>query len=158
MPSFEPTYVNKVPEVPVSRFQREILEQLRRTAAFGVIFLVREKALGGANSEFRHRLVKIVEQFKDSEEKDPHWECYAAQAYSSHSDGDYASAERHYGNAIGTIKNDRNGLYMRDAWKQRVVQLEKLQGQAKRRQGLEPTMTCILQGGTGPVGPNGGSK
>jgi hypothetical protein len=126
-------YVQKYPALPVSRFKVEIREQLRKTAAFSVIF----SALSGdpttEDKEFRHLLARIVELLGD----DQHWENLMSRACSSHDDGDYAQAVTLYEDAKQCILNDKK-LRSRPDWPEWEEKIKMIQVLQDRARGQEP--------------------
>jgi Domain of unknown function (DUF4365) len=123
-PTPTPQYVQNSPAVPVLKFQNAIRDQLRRTAANAILFLMQE-GHATENDDFRRLLAKIVEQFGD----DPHWENFFSRGISSHVDGDYSNAIAMYSKARQSIENDPN---VRDepSWREQVNQIEALKEQA----------------------------
>jgi hypothetical protein len=102
-PTPEPSYERKVPLVPVSRFQTEISNQLRRTAANAILFLFYAREFGPETDTFRHIMAGIVEQYLD----DRHWENYMARAISYHVDREFDAAAELYHRAIRSIQGDK---------------------------------------------------
>jgi len=95
-------YELSFPVMPVTRFKDDIINQIRWTAAFSIIFMHDYKQLGDSHSSFRKRLAQILEQYDD----DPHWENYYARAISQHIDGNYDAAICLYQRAIDSIQGD----------------------------------------------------
>jgi hypothetical protein len=128
-PTLTPQYVQRFPTVPVSRFKREIREQLRRTAAFSAMFSVLTVDLTAGDKEFRRLLARIVEQFGH----DPHWENFMARACSSHADGDYMQAVALYEEAKRCIRADPKLPSQADwsEWGARVNVIQDLQNRAR---------------------------
>jgi len=117
--------------VPVARFRDDILTQVRRTAAFGIICLKNAGALRGPNSAFRQRLARVAAQFED----DDHWETYAAQAFSCHADRDFDLAVSFYDKAIATIRADANVCDLPD-WVHQATELQLSRQRAEAEQDL----------------------
>jgi len=131
IPTRTPEYVKTFPHLPVSRFQEHILVQIRRTAAFSVLFLHDANELSGKNDSFRRKLAQIVEQF----EGDMHWENFMACALSYHADGQFESAAKKYEEAEDCIRRDKRFCEQPNsqALLQRVCELK---GRASRREPL----------------------
>lgn len=102
VPTPHPQYIEEAPSVPVSKYQRKILDQVRRTAALSILFLHFAKELGEDNETFRRTLARILEQF----EGDLHWETYLARALSCHADGQFDQAVQLYRSAEAIIIGD----------------------------------------------------
>jgi hypothetical protein len=103
-PTLIPQYSQIVPNVPVTRFMKSILEQLRKTAAFSVLFVFDSKEQTADEVEFCRLLIRIIEQFPN----DPHWENPMAHALLNHADQNFESALIFYQNAKDRIKGDPN--------------------------------------------------
>jgi len=99
-PTFIPNYVRRIPAVPIARFKKEILDQLRVTAAYSVLFLD-SQVEPADDAEFRRQCARIVQQFKNE-----HWEDFMARAQSSHADQAFDDAIGLYKKAQDTIRND----------------------------------------------------
>jgi hypothetical protein len=96
-------YLRPYPHVPVPRFKDTIRNQLRRTAAFSLLFLLEStEPITTEDTQFRRLLARIVEQFGN----DAHWENSMPRAVSSHADGDYSNAVAMYDKALQSIQND----------------------------------------------------
>lgn len=121
-----------MPAVPVSRFQSEILGQLRRTAALSILGLASDELQDQRTASFRRLLAGIVKQFAD----DPHWETFAAQAMSLHVDGDFAAASELYTRAIDSIRSDKQ--IDQRAWEPRVEELRLQRDRSKAKQPCFP--------------------
>jgi hypothetical protein len=132
-PTLTPQYVQEYPAVPVSRFKEEILQQLRTTAAFSAIFSALSGAPAAEDTEFRHLLARIVDQFGD----DRHWENFMSRACASHADGDYVQAVTLYEEAKRCIREDTNLPSMPDwpEWEERMTMIQAMQDCAR---GQEP--------------------
>ena len=124
-PTSVPQYVQRRPYVPVRRFKQKILDQLRVTAALGILFSFGEDGPTSEDLEFRRLLSRIVGQF----DNDCHWETFFSRALSSHADGDYSNAVAMYDRARQSIQGDPN---VRDEplWQERVQVIERLKGRA----------------------------
>jgi hypothetical protein len=107
------------------RFKQRILDQLRATAALGVLFSFGEDEQTSEDLEFRRLLSRIVGQF----DNDCHWETVFSRAVSSHADGDYSNAVAMYDKARQSIQGDPN---VRDEhlWQEQVQVIERLKGRA----------------------------
>jgi hypothetical protein len=101
-------YVHTTPSVPVLAFQKEILTQLRSTAAHAVIFSATDEPTDA--HEFRRFLARIIELFTNSQfrQHNYHWENFFSLALSKHLDQDYAKAESLYEEAQNCIHADPN--------------------------------------------------
>ena len=130
VPTLRPAYELKAPLVPVTRFRLPILNQIRTTAAFSILFL---HALGELNvdSNARRLLASVVEQFGD----DPHWENFMARALSYHADEQFAVAVEYYNRAKKCIEDDSNVSHLPE-WKERVKGIEELRDKALNNQSL----------------------
>lgn len=102
VPSLLPAYVNRIPTVPVANFSTQILNQIRRTAAFSLLALYDERSLRESTPEFRSRLAEILALFDD----DTHWENFAARALAAQAEGFLAPASALYDRAIASILGD----------------------------------------------------
>jgi hypothetical protein len=98
-PTLGPEYVHRYSPFPVSTFREDILNQIRRTAAFSIILLEEWNREG---DDLHKKLAKVVEAF----EGDPHWENFAARGLSRHADGRFDEAISLYERAMKTIDND----------------------------------------------------
>jgi len=125
-PTQTPQYVQYSPAVPVLKFKDEIQRQLRRTAAYAILFLTQEGHVTIEGDEFRRLLARILEQFKD----DSNWEIFFARGISSHADGDCSNAIAMYAKARQSIENDPS---VRDepSWRKQVKQIDGLEEQAR---------------------------
>lgn len=135
VPQVESSYINKIPLPPIVHFRDQLLSQLRRTASMGVLAYRANKCYQSEeekDSEFRRLLARIAAQFTD----DDHWETYAARAFSSHLDGDYATAVELYGTAIDIIKRDPNLAKHKNYgyWEDRLSDLEDQCARARARE------------------------
>jgi len=117
-PQLPTQYVQSFPQVPVDRFQEQILNQIRVTAAMSILFL---RGSEGNNSGFRQRLARVVEQFDD----DGHWETFMARGISYHADKDYSQAVKFYGMASQSISGDPK-LGTRLEWQQLMALIKDL--------------------------------
>ncbi len=143
-----PDYVLTIPYVPVLRFKKEILDQLRITAVHSILF-----GLAGPECEeeddkaFRRRLARVVELFDNKEHGgedkphvmfhgDWHYENDVARAQSSHADGDFEEAVQSYQEAVDHIRGDTKLRNRPDwqRWEQRAERIRQLQDQARRKQ------------------------
>jgi len=129
IPQLFPEYVRSYPPVPVWEFEKEILNQIRTTAAMSVLLLHQQGRLCGVGAAFRHLLVCVVEQFAS----DPHWENPMAQALSYHADGHYDLAEKFYREAKRRIEDDPNVASLPD-WQAQAKEIEGLMGRAGRKE------------------------
>lgn len=122
-------YLRPYPHVAVPRFRESIRDQLRRTAAFSLLFLVESAVpLTDEDTQFRRLLAQIVGQFGD----DPHWENSMALAVSRHADRDYSSAVALYDKAIQSIQND-DIARAEPSLQERVRQIETVKELARRQ-------------------------
>ncbi len=117
-PSLVPRYETTVPHVPVSLFKEEILDQIRHTAAFGILNLRLDRALGRENSGFRRRLAKVLAAFEDDE----HCETSEARAVSCHEDGQHEEAVNFYDRALASIHRDEK-VRNKPEWRWRIMNL-----------------------------------
>lgn len=124
-PTLSPQYVHKIPYVPLSRFKKEIVRQLRTTAANSVLFIAESHAGTEEDNQFRRLMVRIVEQFRD----DQHWENFMACALSRHLDGDHAGADEMYEKARSLIEKDPH-LRNDPTWQQLLGNIRNLQARA----------------------------
>jgi hypothetical protein len=128
-PTPTPQYVQMIPFVPVTRFKDQILLQLRRTAAYSILFTVGPAALEVEDREFVHLLARIVEQFGD----DPHWENFMARGLSCHIAGDYAGGLAMYARAKAGIEGDSR-VSNDPSWRETVRNIQRLEECARRQQ------------------------
>jgi hypothetical protein len=128
-PTPEPQYVVHYPTIPVSRFRRPILNQIRTTAACSILFMHETRSLGGPNSAMRRKLESVVRQFMD----DPHWENFMAIGLSLHADGKYAEALPFYERARAGIRSDKNVAHLPE-WKKTVRTISAQIKKAKREE------------------------
>lgn len=133
IPTATPSYVNRVPPVPVRRFRRQILDQIRRTAAFGIFFARDNDAADPEIAHFRRKLAAVVSQFDD----DPHWENFASLALSSHADKQFPRAVGFYDQAIASIRGDKKVSTL-PSWQGTVRELESLRDLARCNKSLPP--------------------
>ncbi|MBZ5573532.1 MAG: DUF4365 domain-containing protein [Acidobacteriia bacterium] len=126
VPTQTPQYVQRRPTVPALKFKKQILYQLRRTAACAILFSYDEGWAAAEDTEFRRLLAKIVEQFVD----DLHWENFFSRAISSHADENYPSATVNYGRARQCIQDDPN-VRDKPSWQEQVRIIEQLEQRAK---------------------------
>lgn len=131
-PTPRPSYELTIPGVPVSRFQTEILDQLRRTAANSILFLRSSGELGQDTQTFRRTMAGILEQYED----DPHWENFMARAISLHVDGEYDTAAALYGRARDSILGDKN-VRNQEKWIKIRQEVESLLEKAENHSGLQ---------------------
>jgi hypothetical protein len=127
-PTPTPSYENVAPAVPVTTYWREILQQIRRTAAFSINLLLALKVLDSETEElgqFRHTLASILEQFPN----DPHWESLMARAISYHADEEYEKAVDFYTRAIYSIQDDPN-VSGKAKWRAQVKEVEEFRSRA----------------------------
>jgi hypothetical protein len=122
--------------VPPPRMDLErIFWQLRSTAAFSTMFLLRDSPTITERQAIR-RLASIASAFADG---DPgcHWEVLLAPGLGLHADGRYAEAVAWYQKARQCIRRDRK---VRDdpSWKKRVQSIGTLVDQATR--GVPPDL------------------
>jgi hypothetical protein len=129
IPQLFPQYVVSYPPVPVWQFGKQILNQIRTTAAVSVLLLHQQGRLCGVDAAFRRLLVRVVEEFAD----EPHWENPMAQALSYHADGDYRLALEFYREAKRRIEQDPNVASLPE-WQGQAKQIEALMGQADRKE------------------------
>lgn len=101
-PTITPQYVRHAPSVPVMRFQHQILQQLRTTAAHSIRFALCSEPGDDGAKEFARRLARIVEQFDDDE----HYENWLSRGMSAHANADYATAAGLYERACRSIRAD----------------------------------------------------
>jgi hypothetical protein len=120
-------YVQTRPPVPVLQFKNRVLQQLRTTAAFGILFSHTATEEPDEAKEFRRTLANIVKQFGE----DPHWENFYSRAISSHLDDNYADAIVMYEKARQSIQGDPN-VCNEECWQQQVRIIERLQERAQR--------------------------
>jgi len=104
IPTLSHEYIRSTPYVPVSRYIRQILRQLRTTAAKSILFLLSSAEIDVSNMEHHQTLARVVEVFGD----DPHWENFMARGLSYHADGSFDEARAMYQRAIDTINADDN--------------------------------------------------
>jgi hypothetical protein len=128
-PTPTPQYVQTIPLVPVTQFKDQILLQLRRTAAYSILFTLGPTALEVEDREFVHLLARLVEQFGD----DPHWENFMARGVSSHIAEDYASALAMYARAKAGIEGDHQ-VSNDPSWRETIRSIERLEECARRQQ------------------------
>ena len=122
-------YVSSYSKVPVWKFKDEIETQVRRTAAFSVLFSVESSDVETVHgTEFRRRMAKIVEQFGD----DPHWENFMARAVSNHADGNFPEAVAMYERACNSIRNDPV-VRGQPSWQKLLQDIEQAQELARRQ-------------------------
>ncbi|HUT95940.1 MAG TPA: DUF4365 domain-containing protein [Thermoguttaceae bacterium] len=124
-PTLQPQYVQKFTSFPVSSFRKEILQQLRRTAALSIIFL---QEMDAENEEFRKKLAKVLEAF----EGDCHWENCAARGFNHHLDEEFRKAVCFYDKAIAIIRRDSR-FQEGTTWQRIEQQLTGLQDLAEKR-------------------------
>jgi hypothetical protein len=130
-PTLHPEYEKRVPAVPVSRFSAEILHQIRRTAAFSIIFMYHQNDLRDENKYFRQKVASILETFSS----DQHWENFFALALSSHSDKDYERASGLYQRAMDCIHGDTQ-VASKKAWQKEIQKIDELMQKANRKEPL----------------------
>lgn len=124
-------YVTTSPLIPVVKFKKSILDQIRRTAALSIIFLNKLGQMGSPNTDFRKTLASVVAIFGD----DPHWENFMARGLSFHADNKFSEAVCFYEKAIGSIQGDRKVARLK-LWKKLVKEIEGLKRKAKRGEAL----------------------
>jgi hypothetical protein len=125
-------YLREYPYAPVQRFKDDICNQLRRTAAFSLLFLLEStEPITTEDTQFRRLLARIVEQFGD----DAHWENCMARAVSSHADGDYSNAVAMYEKTLQSIQNDETAR-AEPSLQERVQQIETVKEVARRQMPL----------------------
>jgi hypothetical protein len=142
-PTLVPRYERSIPPMPVVRFKGQILMQLRRTAAFSILFASSSGEDIDEDAEFRRKLARIVEQFKD----DGHWENFMAIAWSSHVDQKYSSAVKSYQRAIQTIQQDPK-VRNKPTWQETIRHIERLKRRARDRQPPDAAMLRLVLGWT----------
>ena len=131
IPTPRPSYTQHSPMLPVSKYSDQILRQIRKTAAFSILFMRGENTLNTKQASAARRvLAQVVAQFKD----DPHWENSMALALSYHVDGEFDEAIRYYRNAKCLIEEDSN-VVDDPSWQATVRDIEK---QISRAEGKEP--------------------
>lgn len=128
-PTSTPQYVQRIPLVPVARFKDQILRQLRRTAAYSILFTLAPAALKVEDKEFVHLLARVVEQFGD----DPHWENFMARGVSCHVAEDYTGALALYARAKAGIEGDPR-VSNDPSWHETVWSIQRLEECARRQQ------------------------
>ena len=104
IPTLQPEYVQSSPLPPLSGYRKQILHQIRKTAALSIISMWRGGTLKGHNSHARRTFARVVAQF----EGDPHWENFMALAISHHADEEFEEAIRNYKRARQSIRGDPN--------------------------------------------------
>lgn len=106
-PTVAPEYVRRTPTTRVALFAWEISEQIRKTAAMGVLYSIMDTGQSARPPlvEFRRRMAGIVELFGD-EGPWEHWENYYARGLSRHLDGEFADAIALYERAKRSIEGD----------------------------------------------------
>jgi len=119
IPTLTPGYVTTSPLIPVAKFKDSISGQIRKTAAFSIIFLNKLGQMGGPNADFRKMLASAVALFGD----DPHWENFMARALSFHADSSFAEAVGLYEKAIQSIQGDPNVAGL-ELWQRQVKEIE----------------------------------
>jgi hypothetical protein len=103
MPTVRPSYVQYSPRLPVGRYQDQILHQIRKTAAFSIMFMRDENTLRTEQgSAARRTIAGVLAQF----ENDPHWENFMALAISFHVDAEFSKAIQYYERARQSILGD----------------------------------------------------
>ena len=130
LPQLSPQYVRSFPPVPVTRFKKEILRQIRTTASMSVLELDSLGQLSGANLAFRRRLVSVVEQFP----KDPHLETPMALGLSCHADEEYDRALQFYNEAERRIREDRKLDASSPPWSEQIQRIERKKCLAAKKQ------------------------
>jgi hypothetical protein len=136
IPQQTTTYVHTTPSVPVLAFQKEILSQLRSTAAHAIMFSAGDEQTE-MDVEFRRFLARIIELFTKShfcQQKD-HWENFFSRALSRHLDESYAEAALLYDEAQNCIHADS---YVRDecSWQLLAAKIGDLKHVALRQRPL----------------------
>jgi Domain of unknown function (DUF4365) len=128
-PTPTPQYVREFPAVPVTQFKTKILDQLRATAAFSILYSVKSGDSTPEDKAFRRRLARIVEQFVG----DRHYENFWSRACSSHADGNYELAKALYEQAIQCILDDPRlrPLAAFPEWKERLKFIQSEQDRAR---------------------------
>lgn len=119
VPTLDVQYEQQIPVHSVLRFLPNILDQMRRTAAFTISHLMSLNQLDRVNAEDRQTLELIVEAYKDS----PNWENFAARSFCAYADGDLERAVELCKQAISTIEKDQNVAH-KPEWKQRALVLK----------------------------------
>ena len=120
-PTLTPQYEHSIPPVPVTRFRKKILTQLRTTAAFSILFSSSSGERTLEDREFRRKLACVVGQFKDDE----HWESFMALGWSSHADQKYSSAVKFYRRAKSIIQRDRK-VCDKPEWQEQIHRIDRL--------------------------------
>ena len=131
VPTPEPQYEVHYPTVPVARFGKRILGQIRTTAACSILFLHESNALGGRNARIRRQLATVVRQF----ENDPHWENFMAIGLSLHADGKHSLAIPWYEKARRAIQGDPKVADLPN-WKKTVRLITKQITKAQREESV----------------------
>lgn len=126
-PTPAPRYERQTPFVPVIRFEKQIRDQLRTTAANSILFALSGEGSAQANPQFHRLLARIVEQFDD----DLHWETFMARALSYHADEQYDKALAMYEMAKASIQNDAQ---VRDQppWQESVATINRMEHRARK--------------------------
>ena len=128
IPQLSPGYIRTTPPIPVARFQDEITQQIRSTAARSILQLHLQRALGGKMAPFRRRMEGLLTQYVD----DGHWETHMARGLASHADGRYSEAVVFYQAAAASIKGDPNVSGLPD-WQACVAWIESMIHKATRQ-------------------------
>jgi len=132
IPTPAPSYEIAVPWVPIALYKENISEQIRRTAANGILFLYEANEIRPYNDDFRRRLAGILEGYGE----DPHWETWMGRAISYHADTRFRDAVVCYEKARNSIKGDPN---VRDKanWRRWVELIEALLKGAEKNSQLQ---------------------
>jgi len=129
VPTPTPEYVRHYPTIPIGRFQKAILNQIRTTAAVSIIIMHETNTLGGRNTSARRQLAAVICQF----DSDAHWENYMAVALSLHADSEYEDAIPWYERARDSIQRDKKVAHLPE-WKRTVRIIRKQIAKARRRE------------------------
>ncbi|MBK9121011.1 MAG: DUF4365 domain-containing protein [Phycisphaerales bacterium] len=131
VPTLARQYVREAPHVPVLRFNNQIIDQLRVTAALSIRFALLSNNIGDEEKNFVRRLAGIVEQFSD----DPHYENSLALGLAAHVETDYCNAERYYSEARRHINED-DAVRDNPDWKDEVSWIQRLEESARAHDDL----------------------
>jgi hypothetical protein len=114
IPTLTKNYFQEIPNVPVLDYTREIINQLRITAASSIIFsyATGSKIRKTQYRDFIKKMARIVEVLSDQS----HWEDFFVQALNQHSNEKCSAAHPFYQRAMQCISGDPNGLLKREGW------------------------------------------
>jgi len=115
-------YVREFPDIPIAKYEKQVLNQIRRTAAFSIVSMRETNAFSKENEAARKLFKELVMVFKD----DGHWENYMAIGLSEHIDHNYPSAIENYEESIKIIVEDPNKLKDREDFQAHLSDLNDL--------------------------------